>query len=953
MKMLLLGLAAAACIAALSGRCSAVETDNHLTIANDHAAIQLDNTGVCTALTHLASGTNFLARPEPLLKLAVSEGLLSPLSVEESGGAYRFTFPGNRQITLGITPSAGYFVLKVLSASAADAVHLEILPLELTAPAPQTLAACTLALNLQVNVEPFPGANRKLQAHAYQKFGLQGAKLALAACPPDILRQTLQQIVTSDLELPHSSIGGPFALDAPINRGSYVFNFSNLSEETVDDWIALAKALGFTQIDFHGGNSFRFGDVRPNPETYPNGRASLKAVIDRLHAAGIQAGLHTYAFFIDKGAKWVTPVPDPRLAKDAIFTLADDLPADASAVPVLESTADMSTITGFFVRNSVTLQIDDELIVYTGISKEEPYGFTGCQRGAYGTQVTAHAKGAKVGHLKECFGLFVPDPETTLFEEVAAATAETFNECGFDMIYLDALDGEDILGGPEWGWHYGSRFVFEIWKRLQRPALQEMSTFHHHLWYVRSRAGAWDHPVRSHKRFIDLHMQSNRSYEKMFLPGELGWWAVKTWGGAQTEPTFTDDIEYLCTRAIGADVGLALMGVDPANIKANPTLARLAEIFRNYENLRHSGTFSQGLRQQMALPRREFTLVTSEDAGPAVKPASYWKHKFTSADPHSAEWAVENPYEEQIPFLRIEALLSCASYDSPEALTLTDFTGDVVLPERHAAPGISASLEASASGGRDGGPSGVFAGRIDSPQPGEAAQYSPTEHGVRTGGAGGWATFLSQHETPLNLGERQALGVWVKGDASGSLLNFQLRSPDHLSHGIADHYVDIDFRGWRYFELLEPEGERIDDYGWPYTSNMYALYRELVRFDSVDRFSIWLNSLPSEQQARIVVSPVKALPLVNITLKNPAVTINGRTVTFPVDMPSGSYLEFRSIEDCRLYGPGGELLQEVKPEGDAPKMKSGENTLSFRSGVEPEASARARITTGAFGPPMR
>ena len=39
----------------------------------------------------------------------------------------------------------------------------------------------------------------------------------------------------------------------------------------------------------------------------------------RINAAGISAGLHTYAFFIAKDCPWVTPVPDRRLASDATF----------------------------------------------------------------------------------------------------------------------------------------------------------------------------------------------------------------------------------------------------------------------------------------------------------------------------------------------------------------------------------------------------------------------------------------------------------------------------------------------------------------------------------------------------------------------------------------------------------------------------------------------------------
>ena len=150
-------------------------------------------------------------------------------------------------------------------------------------------------------------------------------------------------------EMRTSPIGGPWAMDAEISRGSYLFNFSDLTEETVDDWIACAKGTGLNQIDFHGGNSFRFGDCMPNPEMYPNGIESLKAVVGRLHDAGIAAGLHTYAFFIDKRCPWVTPVPDPRLAKDRYLTLAKPLDASSDTVYVEESTEDMSAVTGFFV----------------------------------------------------------------------------------------------------------------------------------------------------------------------------------------------------------------------------------------------------------------------------------------------------------------------------------------------------------------------------------------------------------------------------------------------------------------------------------------------------------------------------------------------------------------------------------------------------------------------------
>ncbi len=301
----------------------------------------------------------------------------------------------------------------------------------------------------------------------------------------------------------------------------------------LDDWIKLAKSLGMNQIDFHGGSSFRFGDCRPNPETYPEGFESLKAVIDKLHAAGIAAGLHTYAFFIDKNCPWVTPVPDPRLAKDATFTLAADLAAEAAAVPVVESTGghvDHHRLLRAQQRHAADRRRADHLHRRDASSRPSRSPAASAAPAARSRRPTPRARRCITS--RNASACSCPTPTRRCSTEVAAQTAEMFNECGFDMIYLDALDGEDILGGAENGWHYGSQFVFEICKRLKKPALMEMSTFHHHLWCVRSRYWALG-PSQPEPQEVHRHPLARRTTEsrRMFLPGELGWWALKTWTG--------------------------------------------------------------------------------------------------------------------------------------------------------------------------------------------------------------------------------------------------------------------------------------------------------------------------------------------------------------------------------------------------------------------------------------
>ena len=911
------------------------------TLENDYLKFLVDAQGRGLAFVDRRDGKDYLTSPpEAIARVKLAGKDHDATEAHSADGKLTLAF-GTTGVQATLRPQlrTHYLVFEVLDVQgpAIEELVFANVALTLQGTPEEPFAACALALNLKTNVEEFPKAAHRLRAACYPEFGTTGAKVALIGCPQSELRNVLQEVVTecTSPELPKSPLGGPWALGPAINQGSYLFNFGDMSLDKVDAWIALCQRLGVNQIDFHIGSSFRFGDCRPNPRTYPEGYPSVKAVLDKLHAAGISAGLHTYAFFMAKDCPWVTPVPDPRLAKDAQFTLTEALPAEGDQVVVAEPTEKMSTITGFAVRNSITLQIDDELITYTGIRKQAPFAFTGCKRGACGTKISAHAAGAKVSHLKECFGLFVPDPHTTLFEEVAAKTAEAFNACGFDMIYLDALDGEDILGGSTKSWHYGSKFVYELWKRLDHPALMEMSTFHHHLWAVRSRMGAWDHPTRGHKQFIDLHYAGNLDNQRMFLPGQLGWWAFKTWKDTQGEPTFPDDIEYLMCKCLGSDTGFSLMGIDPNTVGTVPALPRLADITRRYEALRHSGKVPEAIKAKLRVPGAEYTLVGSLDEGWQFLPVKCDKHKVLAADDPTNTWQVENSFAAQPLKLRIEALMGAQPYDAPQSVPLVGFGPGDTFAAPKTKSSVTAQLQPSQDQVKAGGTSGC---------------YRATNAGAAATGA--WSEVALNFSPTKDVHEQQALGLWVYGDGQQELLNVQLRCPAHLSGGIGDHYLPIDFSGWRYFELIEPEAASHARYGWPYGDG-YAIYREAVDFKALESLSLWYNHLPPGKEAQCFLSPIRALPLATLKLQNPVVTVAGQTIRFPVEMESGSYLELRGPHDCKLYGPQGELLAEVTPEGAIPVLQAGANEVHFTCGESSGLRARARVTVLSQGEPLR
>jgi len=80
--------------------------------------------------------------------------------------------------------------------------------------------------------------------------------------------------------------------------------------------------------------------------------------------------------------------------------------------------------------------------------------------------------------------------------------------------------------------------------------------------------------------------------------------------------------------------------------------------------------------------------------------------------------------------------------------------------------------------------------------------------------------------------------------------------------------------------------------------------------------------------------------------------VGSATIKFPVKIESGCYLEFSAMNDCKLYGSQGQLLQEVNPQGEVPVLQSGDNRCEFGSGTTPGLSPRACVTVISQGEPL-
>ena len=382
----------------------------------------------------------------------------------------------------------------------------------------------------------------------------------------------------------------------------------------------------------------------------------------------------------------------------------------------------------------------------------------------------------------------MPNPESSLFSEVAAKHAEIVNECDFDGIYLDAIDGSSILRGDAECWYWADKFVMEIQRRLKKPVGMEMSSMWHHFWQYRTRWQAWDYPQRGHKRFIDLHAESVNG--GLLLPLHLGWWNFQSFNPPQVEPTYPDVIEYLGAKMVGWDAGISLTGgADREQLRKIPLFRRAADTLRACEEIRLADTYDAATKAKLREPGAEFSLITGVDGKPGFRRSRSEAHKADMGEPSTLLWSVTNTFTTQSIKLRIEALMTAASNENSNAMVIGSLTGeDAANWKETTAQGVLASISSVMANGSS-----------------TQTLLMATNSG-RVDRRAAWVCYRKQLNPALNLRQHQALGLWIEGDGLGEIVAVRLESPQHLAFGaVADRYVTVDFTGKRWCTLLETD----------------------------------------------------------------------------------------------------------------------------------------------------
>ena len=880
--------------------------------SSESLTMTLDATGKVTELT-VPGGGNLIRQPRPFARLeyfepqpAFTNEWIQPLCVQEpeylypsdfqeTEGGFALTFFGETgcvkiQFSVKAVPEALLITLTDVQAEGEMPARIRFAWFSLVTDGDTVVTG--MALDPVVEGGTLPGIYPEQWAQAYAHTGYIGRSWALVGAPRDGLQERMGKVTrlyTQDI--PWMSCAGAFASDVRKTQGSYIMSYGDylpgtLAPSNLEEWIEILHAIGLTQVDFHGaeGKNFTFGDFQPNREIYPEGRKSLKEVVERLHQEGIDSILHTYSALIGDNSSFVHPIPDRRLGFNRLFTLADDVDCFATELPILESTDQVSLVHTGHYNSSTYVVWDDEIIQFTAL---KDHALCGCIRGALGTHAASHKAGTTGRNLKRKYNIFAPDVGGPLFDLVARNTADCANECGFDAFYFDALEGAHVLEGRDYENYYCARFVYQVAKYVGRPVGMEMSTMFHNLWYVRSRMGAWDRPSRAHKQYLERHAEVNRlAKERSFLPQNLGWWyygqnlpsAPSEW-----ERITTDVYETMGRLATANDFSLSFQGLTLQAYQSSPELQRYGDRIRRWEQLRLSGRLSSEERKAIA------------EVECHMQPDGIYESLYPQAVAKlingEANITICNPFGQQKPFLiRLETLYTRAeraenrekSFDinamlDPGAVKAEELAG---APTQESWPfqGVAAKdLQ-------------VFTSRtVTATISDEDSPYGPAFRlNARAEGDIGVARFERRFEIPVNYSKQYGCGVWVYGDGRGEVINLQLRSHFLYSDGLDEKLILVDFTGWRYFELIESSSSETMKYLWPYyhrqldkedelkpltyepetndwpdsmylesnivTGNPHHLTASTPDFSRIAFATVWMNHLPKGQECEVKIA---------------------------------------------------------------------------------------------------
>lgn len=356
----------------------------------------------------------------------------------------------------------------------------------------------------------------------------------------------------------------------------------------------------------------------------------------------------------------------------------------------------------------------------------------------------------------------------------------------------------------------------------------------------------------------------------------------------------------------------------------------------DYERLRIERYFSGNEREPLAETGSHWRLTppASGQSRLSLAPVDYLKGPILHAD-DKTRWPVTNRFAAQPGRVRIEALPALAAYGAKGNRVLADF-GRLEFK----ASGNAAARAVLARSEQINPQAGTVA-RLSCAGPAPDSKFPKKLSGH---GQSAWAQATAELPTKVDLRKHRALGLWIHGDGGGEVLNVQVMA-DRQSY--LHYYQPIDFTGWRYCELGEPEGDRVMNY---FDYEKFALHD--MRIDAISAVTLMILDPPRGKALELLVGRIEALEELGGRVTQPQIRIGTDEFRLPADLEPGQYLETgdlwgsRDPRVLRVFDANGRELSRQRLDR-VPDLAAGQLSVGMRWAGQP--AAQARITLMAIG----
>ena len=921
---------------------------------NSLVKVAFGDRGEIVSIRNAASGRELLKKPTPFAEVTLEDGKtkLVPEAFAPEGGRLAWSFPGGGRLELSSEPFDGGWTFKIERFTVKGAKKLEAFRIGslacdkwrgggLKMLSDEDDGVILMAYDLKLGMGWRDRWSKTLSVSAYDHFGFEGWRFGFAAGAKGRLREAMKKMTVAT-GMPYTTAGGAWALDSDLNRGSYVFSYTELA--ALDDWIDVCQRAGSMYLHMHIWYKNQ-GHYQVNERKFPGGIAGMKEATDRLHAAGLRPSMHTLTACISYDDPYVTPVPTDDLQVTYRYTLSKPLDKTATEVFVDEIPGELHAMESGYGTRGTFLKIGKEIVSYGGIVREKPYRFTNVKRGALKTRAADHAAGDRADYLMSRYSCFFPEPDSPTAAAIARQIAKVYSEAGIERIFLDGSEGICWSDYSDAGCYKIDRMlkmIFDSIDQSERPAKVDSSCGSIHGWWYHACSAPWDIAIYGHKFFADDRAAAARVRDTDFMQPQIGWLGITT-GGAAIRGITEDDIEYYGTRMVGVDAPTGIQRVDVNKKPLDTWISHQLTLLGWYDRFRLARVFAPGVVEACAVKDSDYHLAQGASGEWRIAPAVRDVHRI--AGPADLEWTFDMPCKPAGAKLRLEAFYGCSRYQDA-ADNVVFAAKDAGRLKVAAAPKVKLDVKTGSD-----------------PRLGETLVLAGENKSGKLEGS--WAGAKMAIPYPhLNLAPAEGIGFWVKGDGSGATLDVQLDSGVN-----GDHLVTLDFEGWRYFSFLFRERDlaRLRREKWPFSTGWNTL-KVALRPNAVKSVAFYLNSIPGPGAeanvfmddnmtrsaaeiaaggAKVEISEVRALGREAFPLENAKFTVNGRKLKVPFDtLEAGDVAELAGGVWTLRDEKGG--LKECVAEPKAFKFREGKNKIRFAA-TTTGPSVRAEVRTIGYG----